>query len=73
MSVETFTGTLIEAVKFVENKGMKFAFQSPFSDLNRGYFAYGDGKDVFLDHTATVTEIEHGLWAVSDFSYLRKE
>jgi len=60
------------AVTFLLSKGMKPAYESPFSDQNRVYFAYGK-NDVFLDHTATVTEIGKNEFYVADFSYLKEE
>jgi hypothetical protein len=63
--------TWVEAVKFLIAKGMKPVSESPFSDLNRVYFAYG-ANDVFLDHSATVTQIGRNEFYVSDFSDSRK-
>ena len=60
-----------DAIKYLVNKGMFAANESPFSDLDRIYFAYGE-NDVFLDHSATVTKVGVSKYAVSDFSHLRK-
>jgi hypothetical protein len=62
----------VEAVNVLIAKGMKPVSESPFSDQNRVYFAYGS-NDVFFDHSATITEITKGKFAVSDFSHLREE
>lgn len=64
--------TWIEGVNFLAAKGMKPVSKSPFSDQNRVYFAYGV-NDVFLDHSATITEVGKNEYHVSDFSHLRKE
>ena len=64
--------TWIEGVNFLIAKGMKPASESPFSDQNRVYFAYGQ-NDVFLDHSATITQVGKNQYHVSDFSHLRKE
>lgn len=63
--------TWVEAVKFLVAKGMKPVSESPFSDQNRVYFAYGS-NDVFFDHSATITEVSKNEFHVSDFSHLRK-
>lgn len=62
--------TWVEAVKFLVAKGMKPVSESPFSDQNRVYFAYGK-DDAFVDHSATITEVSKGEFWVSDFSHLR--
>ena len=63
--------TWVEAVNSLIAKGMKPVSESPFSDLNRAHFAYGS-DDVFLDHSATVTQIGRNKFYVSDFSDSRK-
>jgi hypothetical protein len=60
-----------EAVMYLVNKGMKPVSESPFSDQNRVYFAFGE-NDVFLDHSATITEVGKNEFHVSDFSDSRK-
>jgi hypothetical protein len=69
--VTTKVTTWIKAVNFLVAKGMKPVSESPFSDQNRVYFAYGT-NDVFLDHSATITEIDRNEFYVSDFSNSRK-
>lgn len=63
--------TWIEAVNFLVNKGMKPVSESAFSGQNRVYFAFGE-NDVFLDHSATVTQVGKDEFHVSDFSENRK-
>ena len=63
--------TWADAVNFLTSKGMKQVSESPFSDQNRVYFAYGS-DDVFLDHTATVTQLNRNEFYVADSSHLRK-
>jgi hypothetical protein len=63
--------TWVDAVNFLIAKGMKPVSESPFSDQNRVYFAYGV-NDVFLDHSATVTQVGKNEFHVSDFSNSRK-
>jgi len=60
------------AVTYLLEKGMKPAYESTFSDQNRMYFAYSK-NNVFLDHSATVTEIGKNKFYVADFSYLKEE
>jgi hypothetical protein len=63
--------TWTNAVEYVVSKGMKPVSESPFSDQNRVYFAYGS-NDVFLDHSATVTQVGKNEFRVADYSHLRK-
>jgi hypothetical protein len=63
--------TWVEAVNFLIAKGMKPISESPFSDQNRVYFTFGV-NDVFLDHSATVTEVGKNQFHVSDYSNSRK-
>jgi len=63
--------TWVEAVNFLIAKGMKPVSESPFSDQNRVYFAYGS-NDALLDHSATVTQLKRNEFYVSDFSDSRK-
>ena len=64
--------TWVEGVNFLAAKGMKPVSESPFSDQNRVYFAYGV-NDVFFDHSATITEVGKNKFHVSDFSHLRNQ
>lgn len=70
--VAKFEGTWVECVMYVIAKGMRPVSESPFSDQNRVYFAFKDGTDVFLDHSATVTKVASDKFVVADFSSARK-
>ena len=61
----------LEAVNFLVAKGMKPVSESPFSDQNRVYFAFGE-NDVMLDHSATITEVRKNEFPVADFSHMRE-
>jgi hypothetical protein len=64
--------TWVDAVNFLIAKGMKPVAESPFSDQDRVYFAYG-ANDAFFDHSATVTNVGKGEYHVSDFSHIRNQ
>lgn len=60
--------TLLGAIQYLENKGMKFSHESPFSDQARAYFTFGEGKDIFADHSATITILSKGQYLVADYT-----
>ena len=65
------TMTWVEAVNYLVAKGMKPVSESVFSDQNRVYFAYGE-NDVFVDHSATVSQVGENEFYVADHSNMRK-
>lgn len=56
-----------EAVKILKEKGLR----RMTSRANREYWAFDDGSDSMLDHSATITKMSDG-YHVSDFTHLRK-
>jgi hypothetical protein len=61
----------VEAVNYLVAKGMKPVAESCFSDQNRVYFAYGE-NDVFVDHSATVSQVAQNEFCVADYSDKRQ-
>jgi hypothetical protein len=50
----------------LQRRGYKYSETGPLS--GREYWVRTDGeKDIFLDHSATLTPIGHGVWLISDF------
>jgi hypothetical protein len=61
----------VEAVNYLVVKGMKPVSESVFSDQNRVYFAFGK-NDVFVDHSATISQVSQTEFCVADYSSKRK-
>ena len=61
----------VEAVNYLVAKGMKPVSESLFSDQNRVYFAFGK-NDVFVDHSATISQVSQTEFCVADYSDKRK-
>ena len=71
----TKTYTKAEAEKILFEKGLTrnteaYGFDHGFG--RREYWHFGDGTDVFLDHSATITPINTGEYYISDFTAKRK-
>lgn len=58
--------TLADARRQLAELGMHHASSAPHDHGDREYWAYGDGTDRFLDHSATITPTGDGF-AVSLF------
>jgi hypothetical protein len=61
----------VEAVNYLVVKGMKPVSESVFSDQKRVYFAFGK-NDVFVDHSATISQVSQNEFCVADYSSKRK-
>jgi hypothetical protein len=55
--------THAEARTILRNKGLTLNYELE----DRQYWWFGNGKDVFLDHSATITEIDGEIF-ISDFT-----
>ena len=67
-----FYGTKQEAFAEMLRRGFRFAYEVYEND--RSYWVRTDGlKDIFMDHSATVTRVGRNEYSISDFVEKRKQ